>query len=126
MDAPNWKLDNDDKTISITFSTNPFVQLKLNVGEVEEMLKNLGRFRAMMKPEIATQFPPGQKVEAVSDPSWLTEIDAMAGSTLLHLRDPRYGWLHYLIPADEARKLAGFLQARADAPAPGQPEGKPN
>jgi len=125
MNAPNWHLEDDRETVTVTFPTDPVMQLKLGVGEVEEALANLGRFRLLMKPKIAPQFPPRQKVLTVHNPAWATEVDAMTGNTLLHLRDPRYGWLHYGIPGDEARKLAGFLQTRADSPPPEQ-KGKPN
>jgi hypothetical protein len=125
MNAPNWHLEDDHETVTVTFPTNPVVQLKLGVAEVEDALVNLGRLRLMMKPPIGSQFPPGQKVWTVPDPAWATEVDAMTGSTLLHLRDPRYGWLHYLIPGDQARKLGGFLKTRADSPTPEQ-KGKLN
>jgi len=65
-------------------------------------------------------------VPAVTNPAWVVEPDAMMGNALLHVRDPRYGWLHFLIPKDEARKLAGALLAQADAPPPGRQDGKPN
>jgi hypothetical protein len=44
----------------------------------------------------------------------------MLGNSLLHIRDPRYGWLHYWIPKGEAAKLAKALQAQVDAPPPTQ------
>jgi hypothetical protein len=126
MDGLNWNLEDDYQTVTVTFPTDPIVQLKLNVGDVENMLKELGRFRGFMKPEIAPQFPMGQKVEAVPDPAWVTEPDLLAGNSLLHLRDPRYGWLHYLLPREGAEKLAGFLQKQADAPPLGPSQSKPN
>jgi hypothetical protein len=79
-----------------------------------------------MRPEISKTFALGQVVGAVSNPAWVTEPDAMLGNTLLHIRDPRFGWLHYLIPKEEARKLAGLLQAQADAEPPGQQRDKLN
>jgi len=126
MTGPNWNLANDFKTVTVTFPTDPPVALKLDLSVIEDMLKNLGRFRGQMQPEVPKQYAMGQKVEAIHDPAWVTEPDALMGNSLLHVRDPRYGWLHYLLPREEARKLATFLQRQVDSPPPGQSQRKPN
>lgn len=126
MEGPNWKLDDDLRTVTVTFPTDPPVALKLDAQHVEEILENLGELRANMKPEIPHDLAGRRKFKAIPDPRWVTKPDAMIGNSLLHIRDPRFGWLHYLIPRDEARKLAGFLQTQADAPPPGQSQGKPH
>jgi hypothetical protein len=120
MPGPHWKMDDDLKTVTVTFPTEPPVSLTLDVAAIEEMLKFLGIFRAGLAPEIPMWFALGQTVEAIPDPAWITEADAMLGNSLLHIRDPRYGWLHYMIPRAEARKLAGYLQMQVDTPPPGQ------
>lgn len=125
MDETKWKLDADGKTVTVTFPTDPPVSLKLDAGRIDKILENLGRFRAEMKPAHAPKISPRQRVAVVRDPNWFTEPEVLQGDSLLHLRDPRFGWLHYLIPRDKARKLAGFLQAQANAKVP-QPKGKPN
>ena len=112
----NWKLEDDYETVTITFPTEPPTALKLDAKGVEEILKNLGEFRSHMKPEIAKDYALRQKVSAVPDPKWVSEPDALVGNSLLHIRDPRFGWLHYIIPREEARKLAGYLQNQANYP----------
>jgi hypothetical protein len=124
MCGPTWKLDEDGKTVTLAFPTEPPVALKLDAVQVDDLLRNLGLFRGSMKPEVPTGYALGQKVEAVPDPSWSTEPDLMMGDSLLHIRDPRFGWLHYLIPKGEAKKLAGFFQNQANAPPKDQ--GQPN
>lgn len=114
MSGPNWKLEDDYKTVTVTFPTEPPIALKLDAAAVDDLLRNLGVFRGAMKPEIPRAFALGQKVAAVPDPNWVTEPDALHGHSLLHLRDPRYGWLHYLLPPHEAQKLAQLLHAQAD------------
>ena len=96
--------------MTVTFPTSPIIKLKLGVKEIEELLRHLGNVRRLMKAEVLSLFAPGQKVMAVPDPAWATEVDAIVGSTLLRVPDPRYGCLHYVIPRDEARNLVGFLQ----------------
>jgi hypothetical protein len=39
-------------------------------------------------------------------------------NSLLHIRDARFGWLHYAIPRAEARKLAEFPHKPVNAPSP--------
>ncbi len=126
MRAPDWKLDDDLKTVTLTFDTEPRVSLKLGVDAVEDILANLGEFRGGMSPEVKRDWAGGQKVRAVPDPRWYTEPDLMRGDSLLHIRDPRFGWLSYLLPREEARKLGQYLIEQANAPDLAQPQGKAN
>jgi hypothetical protein len=126
MSGPNWTLSDDRKTVTVTFPTTPPVAFQLDVDAVEDMLKNLGMFRAGMTPEVPKTFAQAQKVSAVLDPGWVTEPDAMMGDSLLHIRDPHFGWLHYLLPKAEAQKLAHLLENQAAAPRPGLGPGKAN
>ena len=126
MSGPNWKLEDDYKTVTVTFPTYPPVALQLDAAGVEDLLSNLGKFRGAMKPEIAPKFAMGQKVSAIPDPVWVTEPDAMHGHSLLHLRDPRFGWLHYLLPPHEAQKLGQLLQTQAASPPQAPPRDKTN
>src|SRR5260370_37552977 len=71
-----------------------------------------------MWPEVKKIYRSGQAVKAIPDPLWMTEPDANEGNTLLHIRDPRYGWLHYMIPREDARKLAAYIQNQVDPPRP--------
>jgi hypothetical protein len=114
MSGPAWKLEDDNQTVTVTFPTDPPVALQLDADRVDEILRNLGEFRARMKPEFASKHALGQKVGAIADPAWATEPDLMRGHSLLHLRDPRYGWLHYLLPPHEAAKLATFLNKQVE------------
>jgi hypothetical protein len=126
MSGPIWKLEDDGKTVTVTFATQPQIALKLSVADMENMLEKLGAFRAQMQPPREPSYAPGQKCECVPNPAWLTEPDALLGNTLLHLRDPRFGWQHYMIPREEARKLARVLQNQVDSPPPGSAPKKLN
>ncbi len=120
MTGPNWNLEEDLKTVTVTFASEPPVALQLNVADIDDMLKNLGAFRASMLPLHDHSFTPGQKVMAIPNPAWMTEPDALLGDSLLHLRDPRFGWQHYVLSRNEARKLGVLLQKQADTPPPVQ------
>jgi hypothetical protein len=126
MNGPTWNLSADRRTVTLTFPTDPPVALHLDAAKVDDLLARLGEFRASMEPETPRDFALGQKVGAIPDPRWVTEPDLMYGASLLHLRDPRFGWLHYLFPPHEARNLARLLQAQADNQPPGPPPGRTN
>lgn len=126
MPGPNWNLENDRKTVTVTFPTVPPIQLRLDVNEIENMLSHLGEFRALMNPPFPADFAMGQKVGAIPNPAWVTEPELMNGDSLIHIRDPRYGWLHYMIPREQSKKLAGLLQTQADIPPPAPERGRTN
>jgi hypothetical protein len=67
-----------------------------------------------MTPGIAADFARGQQVLAEKGLQWVAEADAN-GNTLLHIRDSGFGWLHFVVLKEEARRLAATLQAQVDS-----------
>lgn len=126
MNELHWKLEDDRRTVTVSFSSNPTVQLRCDLATVENIITAFGKMRATMLPEVAKDLPMGQRVEAVPQPLLATEPEIMLGNSLLHVRDPRYGWLHYVLPKEQAATLAGYLQAQVASPPPGLSGGKPN
>jgi hypothetical protein len=109
MAAANWTLSDDRRTATVAFPTSPPVTLNVSAGLIEDMVKDLGELRSEMEPEVPDTFTADE--EPVADPVWEIAADQSGGdAVLLHIRDPRFGWLHYAIPREEARKLAGYLQ----------------
>jgi hypothetical protein len=96
MSGTTWTLEDDLNTVTVSFATNPPVALKLNASYVEDMLKNLGEFRALKQPVVPSDWTLSQQVQAIPNPRWFAEPEMMLGNTVLHLRDPRFGWLHYM------------------------------
>jgi hypothetical protein len=119
MDRLRWLLDKDGRAVTLTLPTDPPVALRLNSAQVDDMLRNLGDFRASMAPPHDTAWQPGRRVVAEPDPCWLTEPEILMGNSVLHVRDPRYGWLHYLLPRHAARELGSQLIAHAERPSDG-------
>ncbi|WP_439632270.1 hypothetical protein [Shinella sp.] len=113
MIKPEWELSEDGKTLRVTLPTQPPIALELDAGGVDQFLVRLGTFRNVMMPEIPNGVPTGI-VKSVPDPHWHVEQDAFTGRAGLHIRDTRYGWLHYLIPAPEARHLSALLAGIAN------------
>ena len=121
-DKPDFELLQDRKTVRITFPGE--VVLDATTNEIDELIHGLGNLRGYMEPDHPATYALGQRVTAVPDPAWATEPDLMQGRSLLRLRDPRFGWLHFLFPQHEARNLGRMLQLQADQPPPGPPKGK--
>lgn len=92
--------------------------LTMTTGAVEEVIANYGAARTAMLPPVAEAWTPSTTVEATRDPAWLIETDAFAGDVLVHVRDVRFGWLHYIFTKDRARALGAALVQKADTPAP--------
>ena len=96
------------------------VVIRWTADQVDDHLRKLGELRTKMKPPHPRNFALGQVVRGIANAPWATETDTMLGNSILHIRDPRYGWLHFLFSKEDARKLATLLQKQVDSPRPGQ------
>ncbi|MEK1871575.1 MAG: hypothetical protein AAAC50_03980, partial [Rhizobium altiplani] len=115
------------KTLTITFPTDPPVAFVLDTDSVSKLIEGAGQIRAEMPPPHDETWEGGQMVDAVLDPRWYSEADALLGEPLLHIRDPRYGWLHYALPRESARALGTLLILQADeGPADDQEQPRKN
>lgn len=121
MIGPNFQLDADRQHVTVVFPTVPPQALKLDVAGIENLLRKLGDFRSAMEQRVPKTFERGQKVAAISNPRWLLEQDIMLGVSLVHLRDPRYGWLHFALPKSEAANFGKVLLQQAES-SPNGPE----
>jgi hypothetical protein len=125
QEQPKWELSDDRKTLTVKFPTTPPCAFQLAVDEVERLLKTLADARGVMDPPVPADFALGQQFTAVQNPRWATEPDRLMGNSVIHVRDPRLGWLHYWIPREEARKLVAVLETQVNAPPPKQLSDKP-
>ena len=116
--STNWNLEDNHRYVDATFGTTPPASIRFDAGDVDDIISHLGEFRMLMWPEVEKEFKLGQRVGVISDPFWATEPDVNHQNTLLHMRDPRFGWLHYAIPRDEALKLVNYIQNQLNLPTP--------
>lgn len=116
----------EDGRLHISIAKPEENPLALDAAAVSRLIESLGELRAAMNPAVAEGWAPAQRVAVIPDPCWYTEPEMMQGNSLLHIRDARYGWLHYVIPKAEAKKLAEFLNRQATAPFPEVPLGLAN
>lgn len=107
--SPQWSLDEDGLHVTVIFPTDPPVGFKMTANAVDSFLKRLGDYRMQMEPTVAQALEPGSPAIAINDPIWMTELDLLRGQSLVNIRDPRFGWLHFLVPPDEAESLGNLL-----------------
>jgi hypothetical protein len=78
---------------------------RLTTADVDTSIEALGRVRPDMEPPIPSKWQRGQTVTCRRNPAWDFEASALGGELMLHLRDERYGWLHYVIDKETAGKM---------------------
>jgi hypothetical protein len=113
------ELSEDRKTLILTAGDLPHVS-KMTTAEVEVTLRNLGIARGAMLPEIPQTWEPHQQqaVPARRDLPRTLEHEALNGDTLLHIRDPNFGWLHFVFSRNVARQIGEALIRDSELPPP--------
>lgn len=113
-DAISRRLSKDRRQAQLVFT-----ETTVDVDALKAIISALGELRSAMLPEEPGEFVPPQPVLAISDPPWTAEPEQFDECILLHLRDPRFGWLSYSLPKSSAAKLGTHLLtlARAKTPA---------
>lgn len=111
----------DLTTIDIKFQGAPdedWYVTTFKARALEDLLGYLGAARTGLKPPVSPEWALGQNVKCFRNPVWSFELEPLAGDLVLHLRDERFGWLHYVIDKDECGKFAGIFAAVACAAPP--------
>jgi hypothetical protein len=109
MAKADWEFSGHVDTVTVTFQADPLVAVELDAGEIDEILRNLGDLRALMKPSHPSHVPNEEDANFIVDPLWECKHDPLVDQRVLRIRDPRFGWLRYVISADTAWKLADAL-----------------
>lgn len=107
-DGPHLELSKDRKTIIVSPNSNP---LSLDAPNVDALLRNLSELRARMTTKHAPKWNPAiQKFEALYDPAWQAAPEMKGGRSVLHVRHPGFGWLHFSLPKRAAARLSKILR----------------
>lgn len=98
---------------------DPPIISKMTTAEVDSSLLHLAAARSALLPEIPQTWEGGKVTENVMrDPAWRLETDRLAGDSLLHLRHPHFGWVHFIFSKAEAKGIGQLLVAQGTAPPP--------
>jgi hypothetical protein len=121
MSDATWKLEDDLRTATLKFSEAPAIAVEFDVGRIEEALEHLGAFRSSMQPPIPNSWPDdATSTRAIDEPQMVVDMDPSAESPVLRVRDPRFGWLHYVLTPQQARQLGSALVLQAYPPSSAQ------
>lgn len=116
-DEPAARLDPEARVMTLSLDGKPGDDVRLTAEQADRLVRTIGDARAKMQPPPQQNWAFGQTVSAIYDPRWTTEPDRSDGNTLLHIRDPRFGWLHYTVPRTTAQQLGTLLKKQAALPA---------
>lgn len=84
-----------------------------NGAAVSQLIDAFGDARSKMQPEYASDVSK-DLINVVRQPTWRTTATALTPEPIVHLRDPRFGWLHYALSVESARRLGQSLVKLAD------------
>ena len=100
MPKTSWKLSGHIDTVTITFQAGRLFDVELDANEIDDLLRNLGDLRAMMRPAHSFDFTKDENSGFMVDPRWEYEYEPLLDQRVLRIRDPRFGWLRYVISDD--------------------------
>jgi hypothetical protein len=104
--------------VMLTYAKAPAAVCIKSTAVVESDIAVLGLARTRLLPAVPESWPGGRVAGCYRDPAYSIEHDALAGDVLIHLRDERFGWLHYIVTRDRALDFANRILAQLDAPPP--------
>jgi len=101
---------------------NPIDLSKLTVPELDALIAEAGARRSSLEPPLSNEAP--KETQATVNPAWFTAL--IEPGTLFQIRHPGFGWLSFLIPANERAHLLSLLLNQAlFVPAPGSTKSEP-
>jgi hypothetical protein len=82
---------------------------------VTALMQVLAQIREEMSPAVPSDPPATHDVAALHDPRYSTQLHQFSGGTVLLFRHPSLGWLEFVLPTLERKKISGyFAQQEAD------------
>jgi hypothetical protein len=86
----------------------------LSAPDMEDHIRAAAKNRAQLSDTVAMDLDPGWRLETFANPVWRTAVHNEG--IVLALRHPGLGWLSFLLPRAEARKLGRWLLDNHAAP----------
>jgi len=74
------------------------------VEHIDALLQLLGQIREEMAPAVPDE--PPQEVHFLHAPRYRTVLHEFSGGSLIQFRHPSLGWLPFLLPSVERRRIA--------------------
>jgi hypothetical protein len=88
-------------------------QTPLDPAKVEEMIQQLSDLRETLAPQVAAAIQPGQRMFVTPEPIWDVSGEIRDDGKVLLIRHPGIGWIGFIVPHDDCRRLAKKLTGNA-------------
>ena len=79
---------------------------------IDALMQVLGEIRAEMAPAVPDE--PPASVPFLHAPRYRTTLHEFSGGSLMEFRHPALGWLPFLLPSAERRRIAESLTTQED------------
>jgi hypothetical protein len=77
------------------------------VEHIDALLQLLGQIREEMAPAVPDE--PPQEIHFLHAPRYRTALHEFSGGSLIQFRHPSLGWLPFLLPSVERRRIEEYL-----------------
>jgi len=81
---------------------------------IDALMNALAQIREEMSPAVAQDPPQLQSTQALHDPVFRTALHEFSGGTLLSIRHPSLGWLPFLLPSTERKRIVQSFSVQED------------
>ena len=115
---PALKISPDRTKLTVHFpptSTVPpvAVVMECTTSQIDSLLRDLASVRAKMANEHPLQLRELHGMPGIVNPACRVAVDENTGETVISLRHPGLGWLHFVFSNDRAAELGRVIQAQA-------------
>src|SRR3981081_1618522 len=83
------------------------------VEHITALMQVLGQVREEMMPAVPEEPPQLQETRFLHAPSYKTDLHEFSGGTLIQFRHPSLGWLPFLLPSVERKKIEEYFAIQA-------------
>jgi hypothetical protein len=79
------------------------------VEHINALMQILGQIREEMAPAVPEEPPQPQEAQFLHAPRYKTVLHEFSGGTLMLFRHPSLGWLPFLLPSVERKKIEEYF-----------------
>lgn len=84
------------------------------VEHIDALLRLLGEIREEMAPAVPDEPPQPQSLGFLHAPRYRTTLHEFSGGSLIEFRHPSLGWLPFLLPSVERRRIVQSFSTQED------------
>jgi hypothetical protein len=82
------------------------------VEHIDVLMQLLGDIRQQMTPAVPDEPPQLNEIHFLHAPRYRTVLHEFSGGTLMQFRHPSLGWLPFLLPSLERRRISEYFHSQ--------------